>query len=76
MVEQLVDSRVAAQRAYRDVGCVRSDPPTPPALMQEIERNARSISTYSLECVCGCPIVTRVTQFSCPSCGRQIELLR
>jgi hypothetical protein len=71
MVE--VRDRVERQRVMRDAP---TDPtPDPlPLLMREIARQAKPFSTWDFECVCHCPISTRVPVGTCPSCARQFDV--
>lgn len=69
-----VEERVAKQRAMREAGPDPTPDPLPLALVREIARAAKPISTWDFECVCDCPISTRTPVGTCPSCARLFDV--
>ena len=68
--------RISRVRAERESVRDRFMPTPSAELRREIAQREKAVSTYHFECVCGCPIVTRVQIGVCPSCARHFDLRR
>jgi hypothetical protein len=66
--------RATSQMNLRDTPLSEPDPVPNRLIAGAIERVHKPLSTYHFECLCGAPIITRVTVGMCPSCQTQFDL--